>query len=452
MPADPPSTARRPPGDRLAWLTLLVLPAATVLLVGVSWLVVAAPSSFVYARLLGGPTDFEGPWTGRVQVIERDVGVERPAARAPVRIAWQGGASEWRGHTDDEGWADVELPRPSGARDLAVDVFAGGQPEAAARGRAQLSAEKWLSTARRRSGRLEGATEGALRVNVTVARGVLAVPFEGQLDIEVRRAEAPVRHVELRWAGSHLEVSAAEPLQTNAEGRAQLRVVPRGHTASLELRAEEDSGRGGRWFSTLPVVPGAMGAELMGDRLHIHSPIERELAWYTWVTRERRLGGGSVSLRSDGSGGALGQLSVPRGLLERAARHELWVVVSSEPDARSPAAVGWPLGDQGETLDVPEFVLVDGATAGEARAAQRRDRLRTGISVSGVLATLVVLALFTGRVRADRLAATSLLTEEERAVRVATVGDAAGWRLLVALLCLALGLALVTLIGLLWGR
>lgn len=454
-PAQPRGTTRRPLGGRLAWLTLLVLPAATVLLVGFAWLVAAAPSSFVYARLIGGPTDAEGPWTGRVQVVERDGGVERPAARTPVRVAWLGGPFEWRGSTDDEGWADVELDRPSGARELAVDVFAGEGPEAIARGRVQLSAEEWLASARRRSGRLAGRTEGALRVGVTVSGGVLAVPFAGQLEIDVQGAEGPARDVELRWSGSHLEVAAVEPLHTDEAGRAHLVVVPRGHTASLELRAEGPSGRSGRWFSTLPVVPGAMRAERAGDQLHIRSPLERERAWYTWVIGGRRLGGGSVSLRPDGSGGAVGQIAVPEELRQRAAAQEAWIVLSSEPDARSPAAVGWPLGEQAETLDVPEHVLLDGAADGEARAARERARLRWVIGSSGALATFVVLVLFAGRVRADRLAAVhrlSELSEEERVADAASVGDTAGWRLWVALLCLALGLALVTLVGLLGER
>lgn len=464
---------RRPLGERLVRLVLLVLPPFTVLVVGISWLVAAAPSSFVYVRLLGGPTDAEGPWTGRVQAIERDGEAERPVARAPLRVAWAGEADfEWRGETDDEGWADVELERPPGAGDLQAEVFIGDDAHPAAQGRAHLSTTAWLAGARRSSGRIEGKTEGPLQFEVIVSRGALAVPFPGEVRIRVQRGEVPVAGAELRWAGRQLDVTLPAPVRTDAQGRARLVVAPRGHATSLELRV--DSGQGtSRWFSTLPVVPGAMSAELTEGRLRVRAPIERDVAWYTWVTLGGRLGGGRMVLSADGSGASSGEVSVPPEVLDHAALDGLWVVVSSEPDARSPAAVGWPLGDQYETLDLSEPTLLDGAPAAEARAALRKSRLRWAVAAYGALATVVVLVLFGHRVRADRVAAWARLSAEaaaeqtaaergvaeraaeepggeERAARTAAVGESRIWPLAVGLLCIGLGLTLVTLVGLLW--
>src|SRR5690606_19383539 len=126
------------------------------------------------------------------------------------------------------------------------------------------------------------------------------------------------------------------------------------HVVSLELRATSDAAAGS-WFSTLPVVPGAMQAEVDGGRLEVQSPIERDSAWYTWVSASERLGGGKLVL-APAPFGAAGGVPLPFEALEAAT----WVVISSEPDARSPSAVGWPLGRRTTTFDVAEANVLDG--------------------------------------------------------------------------------------------
>lgn len=419
---------------------LFVVAPLTLVAVGLSLFVIAAPRPFVYARLWGGPTDAGPVWTGRVQLIERRGGLERPAPHLPIRIEGRGptrGAA-WSGRSDVDGWAEVRLERPSNSRRLDVCIYAGEPEERVACGEALVTGAAWRRGARERSGQVAGKGEGELAIEVTVLRGVLAVPFPAELGVTVQNAEGPVSGAELTWRTTGLTVFTPARLRTDAAGSARLRVAADQHVVSLEVRAREGAA-GGSWYSTLPVVPGAMQVDWKDAALEVRSPIERESVWYTWVSANERLGGGKLALSKTPFGSA-GTLALPRGVPQATS----WVVISSEPDGRSPSAIGWPLGQQTTTFDVAEAGLLDGAADREAQEERFRSRVRWGVSAYAALAALLTAAVFLREARGwrDRGAAgADALPAGEGALRA--------W---VAVACVVLGFATITLIGLLWTR
>lgn len=433
---------RQAGGAAARWVLFVVAPLALVG-VGLVLFVAAAPGSFLYARLVGGPTDAGRVWTGRVQLIERQGAEERPAASVPIRIEVRGpigSVTGWSGRSDDEGWAEVRLERAAVGRHLDVCIHAGDPEGVVACGQTVLTQEAWRRGARVRSGQVPGRTEGELEIGVTVASGVLAVPFSSELQVTVSDATGPVEGAELTWRGTGLAVLALAPVRTDAAGRAGLRVTPREHVVSLALEATQEGARGS-WFSTLPVVPGAMQALVEDGQLRVRSPVERESAWYSWVSTSERLGGGKLKLAPTPFGSA-GAVPLPPEVPGEGA----WVVVSSEPDARSPSAVGWPLGRQSTTFDVAEASLLDGAADAEAREKGIRRRVRWGASGFAALAAWLVALVF---VREARRRPGRVENVDVSGTPVA--GDAA-WRLWVALSCIVLGFATILLIGLLWTR
>lgn len=427
---------------------LLAVPVAMVLLAGLFWWLAEVPSSFLHAQVIGGPTEGPRGWSGRVQLVERVDGKDVPVFGAQLRVEGRRAqaSASWTGLTDEEGWAEVELERLPGDGALELSVYAGTPEELVAEGAVQLSRSVWREAARLRRGAIEGRRTGELEIEVAVPSGVLTVPYPAALAVVVRREGQPAAGVELSWEAEGLEVQTPSPAVTDAAGRAELRVVPQLHVASLRLDAARGEGRG-TWYSTLPIVPGAMRGEFVAGELSIQSPIERDSAWYTWVDEHGRLGGGKVRLKPDAQG-ASGRVRVPPGLSARAEAGEIWVVVSSEPDARSPSAVGWPLGAQGVTFDVPEGRLLDSAAQREEEMALRRARVRRVVVVYGALATLLMLALFLGGLRRERRALTTRLLGEEEETQRALLGGGE-FRVVLGVFAVALGVVVLVLLGLL---
>ena len=126
-----------------------------------------------------------------------------------------------------------------------------------------------------------------------------------------------------------------------------------------------------------------------------------------------------------------------------------WLVLSSEVDENSAAAVGWPLtksAEPAQTFDVPDALLLDGLPAAFMREQARRSRVRWLTAAFIALAFTLRVVLLVLRVRAaDRNIAQHLRSdlEPETALRVA---PRALLPLLGGLLLLLLGFVLLGLI------
>ncbi len=434
---------------------LYALAPLTVTVVGFALLVGGAERPYAFARLYGGPTDGAGPWTGRVQLLERRGEFDSPVEGRPLRVSWHSGdhTTAFRGTTGPEGWLDVVLKRPPGADGLHVVITSEGSDQPLAEGAPELPRSRWQAAARRQGGSIEGRTEGALAIRAWVRGGVMAVPFSSVIELTVREGAEPASGVELRFEPEGMFVDSTT-LRTDSAGRARLRATPEQHYVALGVTARRggDDLVQGRWYSTLPVVPGALRAELRNGKVSIQSPVPRARAFLTWVSRTERLGSGAVALAPGPKGSSVGVLAFPSGLDAVVPGREgetksTWLVVSTSPDGRSPSTVGWPLGDQARTFDALDASLLDGAPLGERRERKRLRRVQWLVGLYCFLATVLAVTLLAGRVRRAG-------EELDRRLREAGASDGVldlrlpRYRLVLALLCVALGFTVFGLIAL----
>jgi len=457
--AEPPSPNPSPHRNRpsrweaplVGWI-LLSLPVITVLVVGLAVFVVGAPRSYRGARVWGGPSVGQPTLTGRVLVVERLYDAERALGSVPVDVEARSAGQllgKFHGTTDAAGFVELRLPLASAApADLELRVALRG--ERLAQGTVAFTRARWLAGVRRRGGWIASGGTSALRIRVHPGRGVFAVPFRDPVWIEVTTAEGPAAAARLvvRAEGTS-EPSAERTLVTDARGLAELSLVPREHVVALAIEASLGEARA-KWYSMLPVVPGALHARRQGQRLVIEAPVPKEAAFYSVVGEGGRYAGGRVALSNDGRGGALAQVDWPPGVEAPA-----WVVVSSEPDMNTVAAVGWPIDATGpaQSFDAPEQLWLDGLPAAYAASLERPRRARVLAGIFAALALALAVVLFTGRVRAaDRALAAHLgqaargdagLGELERfRVRQSLLG------IVIAALCIALGFVLIGLVSL----
>jgi hypothetical protein len=171
--------------------------------------------------------------------------------------------------------------------------------------------------------------------------------------------------------------------------------VPRDHApaCTVSARARELTGS---LHVELPTVPGALNASRAGDTLVVEAPTPARWAYVALVTETGRLAARALPLTGAGGHRAVHELVEH----ERRARY---AVVSSEPDFRSPALVGWPLdavadGPPARTFDVRDVKLLDGLPGALQREAnRRRGALRVsarGIGAVGLVALLLLWRAF----------------------------------------------------------
>jgi hypothetical protein len=447
-------------GARAANIALYVLPFATAAVVSYALFVAGAPRPYAGARLYGGPTEDAARLSWRLAVVERYRGVEGPlapdAGEFSVEAQFDDGSSaRWTGKVDALGMAGVTIEPPTKRVRAPVRVRVSRGPETVAEGAVWLPVAQWLERAERHGGWLDVPSKGELSLRVAVARGALAVPFAEPVWIEVRREGKALAGAKLHVESEGLNLvqpSAKDALiDTDTAGRAAIVVAPLEHNVALSVVAEHGGARG-EWYSRLPVVPGAFSATLQDGRLRIESPIVRERAFFALITERARLAGGPVLLEPDGRGGAVQLVDV--GPLPD---EQIWAEVSSEPELASTATVGWPLrvsraplGDPAHTFQVPDRLLLDGLGVGTRAESARRSQARAiaaGFTILAlVLASLIVIVRTR---RADsRLRAHLEAAGEEAASRDLIAQKRAGARIALAVLCIALGFAVIAMVAL----
>lgn len=448
-PADP--TTRQGPASRweapfLRWI-LLSLPVVTVAVVGLAVFVVGAPRSYRGARLWGGPSVGQANLSARLLAVERLYDVERGLANVPVDVEARAGGQllgKLQKNTDAEGFLEVQLPLTESAPpDLELHVTSRG--ERLAQGQVALTRVRWLEGVRRRGGWIASIAGGALRIRVQPGRGVFAVPFSDPVVIEVSTPEGPAvgARLSVRAEGAS-EPSTERSLTTDSAGLAELILTPREHVMALAVEATLGELRA-KWYSTLPVVPGALHARREGAELVIEAPVPKEAAFYSIVNERGRHAGGRVPLSDDGRGGAMARVAWPR-----AVETPAWAVVASEPDMNTVAAVGWPIDATApeRSFDAREELWLDGLPQAYATSLERPRRARLLAGAFAGLALALAVVLFTGRVRAaDRNLATHLSEAAEGDVE-RFGGRQSVLTLVTAVLCIALGFVLVGLVSL----
>jgi hypothetical protein len=448
-------------GVRAVTVALYVLPFATAAVVGFALFVVGAQRPYVGARLYGGPTENAPRLSFRLEVVERYRGVEGPltadAGPFTVDARFQDGSSaRWTGQLDSLGMASVTLEPPGGVVRGAAQVRVlrpGAEP--IAEGQVWLPIAAWLARAERHGGWLDVPSKGELKVRVALARGALAVPFAEAIWIEVTRGGRALAGAKLRVEPEGVRLvrpSARDTLiDTDAAGRVAIVVAPREHNVALSVVVEQAGARG-EWYSRLPVVPGAYSVTLVDRRLRIESPVARDVAFFALLTDRARIAGGPVQLDPDGRGGAVQIVDV--GPLPD---QQIWAQVSSEPELASAATVGWPLrvpatpvGDPPNTFQVPDHLLLDGLGMGARAELQRRSKARAIAAGFTLIALLLASLIVIVRTRsADaRLRAHLQAAGEQAASRDLIAQKRAGARVALAVLCIALGFAVIAMAAL----
>src|SRR6185369_3134798 len=125
-------------------------------------------------------------------------------------------------------------------------------------------------------------------------------------------------------------------------------------------------------------------ARVAEGKLHVVSPVLREIAYATLATGSARLWSGVVSLAADTQGFAQGEIEWPR--VDDDGKSPLWLTLASDPRGTGAGTVGWPIARRGENAASPparderafrDKLLLDGMPAAEQRDVARRRRART---------------------------------------------------------------------------
>jgi len=165
------------------------------------------------------------------------------------------------------------------------------------------------------------------------------------------------------------------------------------------------------------------------------------------VSDRQRLAGGVLALTPDGRGGAVGSAPLPP------FTSPAWLVISSEVDQNSAAAIGWPLEtgpEPAQTFDVPDSLLLDGLPAAFTREQTRRSRVRWLTAAFIGLAFALSVAQLVLRVRAADRQITAHLSErlDQDPDLAARVAPRRPLGLFVAVLAIALGFIALGLVAL----
>lgn len=448
-------------GERL----LLALPAAAVAVV--LWLVLFAsgPGSVTGVEVLGGDVSPQPVRSLLLRAVKWVDGRRQPLSGVDLVLEARAGGhrARWRGTTHATGCAEARLDWPEGAVGTAhLQIWSAGQPaRRLAWGRANALPPTPTPTPPS-GGWLSARSEGELRLDVALQRGVLAIPFAGQLLLRVggeatERAGAFRLRLRARGAtlvGTQVDRPTATPREpvwtTDADGRLTIGLLPREHAITLEVEASAPDGRSGRLYVGLPVMPGAIDARWDGDALRLHSPIPREHAFVSVRNRDQRLWGAIVSLQADAHGGALARVPLPKRVLHEMAESPSWAVTSSAPDKRSSGAVGWPMlaGDvtgPRSTLTVVDDMLVDGPALRRADQATSRRRKRFVAAVLSAAIGLAIAVLLWRRVYGASRDGRPMGARHPVLLRATLTTTP--WFLALAIACLLAGLASLALFG-----
>jgi hypothetical protein len=452
----------------VARIALYLVPVLTVAFAAFALLVVGGTRPIVGASLSGGPTQGAKVLSWRLEVSQELGAVQAPLGLGAVAVEvnlGDGRRASWRGSVDVRGDAFVAIQVPGAPVTGPVDVTVSSPLFAhdLARGSVELTRDDWIDRAQWRGGWIKGRRTGQLEVEVAAARGMLAVPFADPLLVQVRDGGVAVPAARLELQPEGLEVQAphrGKEHRTGPMGRALVRVAPNEHVCALRVTAHAPDGRKGEWYSTVPVLPGALHASWQKRGLVVRSPVPRERAYYALVSERQRWAGGCVKLSPDSEGGATGFVN-----LAKLPPQPLWAIVGGDSDLLPDNAVGWPLEpatDGAErltasatinprrSLTVPDQLLLDGMVSARRLDERRRRRARglTALYVGLALALVAILIARRARESQSRLEEHLARNADgiEGAERIAPPRRAAWWTLLVALLCVGLGFLMIMLL------
>jgi hypothetical protein len=448
-------------GRRALELALYGLPVAIVIGVGFGWFLARSEPTFLAAIVHGARTNDSIAVRAELVSVESGDGVERrsPAsALCILRVLDEQGVEvlALHGAGNSFGIAEFNAPLPTAAASsasLRIELASRAQPgEPAVQEPVLASGElpsslpardgavaKWPARPRR-GGWLEGTIAGSLTLRAGLVHGVLAVPFTGELRVVVTDGRTPIVGVTVSAQAEGATLGPHPP--TDASGVTAIPIVPQSHVVEVSLEAASEQLRG-TWFGLLPVVPGALHADVNGRTLRVQSPIDRSIAYVNVVSERGTLAALSVPLMANKA--FAGAVELPEHVSLTALRGA-FAFTSSEPDMRSMAAVGWPLEANRveSTFEIPFETSINGVQQAHRRRAEEQRRMRRGAAGVALLGALFEIGLFWG------LASRPPIDQASRGANEPPLGTASRARgVWVATTCLVLGLIAMVSFGLL---
>lgn len=278
---DPPRRPSVPP-----WIHLLV--AVAGILAVVFGLRFGARPMVRAAIVYGAPAARAGSLAWPVVALEEADGTRSALAGVDVTVSARAGAdsAEWRGATNDDGVAEALLvfPTSPSSSPIAVevrshgDVLASGRAAGSPAGQraATTPATPWMPYSQK---------NGPIALDVAVPSGRAAPGFPTAVWVRATEAGGPSRGAPVAGAAVEAErdsslTRALALAPTDAEGWAELDVVPVGLAVSLRLTARDSTRRSGEWVGGLTMAPGAAHVASR-DRF---SPDEAPAFDVTWPT------------------------------------------------------------------------------------------------------------------------------------------------------------------------
>jgi hypothetical protein len=424
----------------------LALPVLTVVVVCYALLVAGVPRTIAFARVYGGPTEGASTLSLRVLVVQRAGESEAPFGDGPIRVqalAAHANTLTLSVTPAARGVADFVIPLASPAHGPVQLELRDATGVLLASGDIELNGSRWSARGRRRGGWIRGRSDGMLVVSVAPERGTFVVGSPDFVLLRVERAGNPAPGVALRVSAEGGRVTAAQDLHTDARGRARIAFEAIELNPTLRVEAQGDGEERGLIDTGVPLVPGGFFARSTGTVLRVESAVPRSEAFYSVVSDAGRVTGGRLALSPNGHGGSLATTTLP------ALPHPSWVVVSSDVDQNSVAAIGWPIdvgSEPAQTFDVPDALLLDGLPAAFAREQERRSRVRWLSAAFIALAFALSVVLLVLRVRAADRDISQHLREGLDPETAARVAPRRLLALLVALLSIGLGFIALGLI------
>ncbi len=405
-------------------LLLHLIPSLTVVVVGISWLVLGQPKPVLGARVyLGpnpaaargqdGPSQADAPGDSpeaapvalRFRVVSHHGGVELPVQGVfDVRVYGDALREplERQVQTTDDGVGQFNAPAhyvSAPGADLRVRVSEGERI---------LAEGEWRYDRKPTRGYGETVVDehrSGISARLSFLDGPLAVPFESQLLLSLFQRGRPLAGAPISLQAQGAELLTPIQASTDEAGQVRVAVGARQHLASLALELElSEEPKPLRWEFSLPVVPGAIRAQLEDGALRIRAPTVRTAAYVNLIDEHQTLMAARVPLVPEGLGSE-GQLGGLDQIL--AARPAVWAVTSSEYDLQSMALVGWPIGQpKGRpSLDRRDQMAIDGIVSGLENEAARQATVREATLWFAAAMLLLELFLFIFNVyRKDGLA------------------------------------------------
>lgn len=376
---------------------LYLMPSLAVVATAVLVLGPGRERPAVGVRVWGVPAEGARGAAWRLLTVERQFGADRALPVEGMELAvTQGGRrlASWSGGSGEDGVAEALLraDEPLGGT---LDVTVTRGATALAGGSITLRSPPPVTLERRP---VQGTSRGPIGLRVEVARGVLAAPFPGALHVHATRDGAPAEGIRLSASlvGAAPSAPKAGDTTTDANGRAEIPLVPQFHSIDVKIeatdpRAEPPSDGStapakSTWEGEIPVRPGALWLGPGRPLAAIASPVPRDRVYLSAVGEKGRVFGQIVPLQKSAAG--LFEATLDTAAL--AGLGALAVTVAGDPEEQGAGTVTWPLAGTDAVIAAPRVeLLLDGVPF-----AERLEKKRAGTARLASVGVALVAAVF----------------------------------------------------------